>query len=124
MRFNNTSPRYVEETGWELMHREIVCQCDGIDGAVDGIVEDTSLCFPQFAHLNCNDSRASSECLSSAKPETIVAAYQSLQVPGTKRVRWTGALPRRELAVVHKVGILAFTMRERLPILSKWLVRC
>lgn len=34
--FDNTSSSFVTEGLWTVVHEEILKQCDGIDGAVDG----------------------------------------------------------------------------------------
>jgi feruloyl esterase len=41
--FDNTSSGFVDEALWSAVHDEILAQCDGIDGAIDGYV---SLEFP------------------------------------------------------------------------------
>jgi hypothetical protein len=41
--FDNTSSGFVDEALWSVVHDEILAQCDGIDGAIDGYV---SLEFP------------------------------------------------------------------------------
>ena len=48
--FNNTSSGFVDEGLWSVVHDEILAQCDGIDGAIDGYV---SLEFPSpISYLN------------------------------------------------------------------------
>ncbi|KUJ14339.1 tannase and feruloyl esterase [Mollisia scopiformis] len=39
---------------WELIHHEILKQCDGLDGVVDGIIEDTRLCRFRPEALQCS----------------------------------------------------------------------
>lgn len=34
--FDNTSASFVTKAQWALVHAEVLRQCDGIDGAVDG----------------------------------------------------------------------------------------
>lgn len=34
--FDNTSSGYVTQSLWTTVHEEILRQCDGIDGAIDG----------------------------------------------------------------------------------------
>jgi feruloyl esterase len=36
--FDNTSSSFVDEALWSVVHDEILTQCDGIDGAIDGYV--------------------------------------------------------------------------------------
>lgn len=34
--FNTSSPEFVSEYLWQIIHEEVMSQCDGLDGAVDG----------------------------------------------------------------------------------------
>lgn len=37
---SNTSDTFLNVEEWALVHEDILAQCDGLDGVVDGIVED------------------------------------------------------------------------------------
>lgn len=47
----NTS--FFTQGNWELIHEEILSQCDEVDGAKDGIIEDPRLCEFETLALNC-----------------------------------------------------------------------
>ncbi|KAF2652200.1 tannase and feruloyl esterase [Lophiostoma macrostomum CBS 122681] len=52
------------------IHKEVLKQCDGIDGATDGIIEDPSLCNFDPAQIQCQSS-GDSNCLNSTQVETV-----------------------------------------------------
>lgn len=60
---------------WKLIHKEILRQCDGLDGAEDGLIEDPDLCHPILETLICPphnsyNSSNSTNCLSSTHVRT------------------------------------------------------
>lgn len=63
---------------WALIHSEILNQCDAIDGAVDGIIEDPMLCRFRPEALLCPPGTANStasNCLTSAQVRAVRAAF-------------------------------------------------
>ncbi|KAJ5460541.1 uncharacterized protein N7458_002093 [Penicillium daleae] len=73
---SNTSETYLSTAEWKVVHDEILRQCDAIDGAKDGIIEDTDLCHPILETLICApNAKNTSSCLSSAQ---VHAAQQVL----------------------------------------------
>ncbi|KAJ5173313.1 hypothetical protein N7492_005906 [Penicillium capsulatum] len=73
--YNVTGPRssktYLSPAQWKLVHKEILRQCDDLDGAKDGIIEDTDLCHPSLQTLICDgDTRNKSSCLTGAQVHT------------------------------------------------------
>lgn len=61
---------------WALIHQEILNQCDAIDGAVDGIVEDPMLCHFRPEALLCPPGTSgSSTCLTSAQVGAVRKAF-------------------------------------------------
>jgi feruloyl esterase len=77
---DNTSDTFVTATQWgNLIHDEIIRQCDALDGAVDGIIEDPDLCHPVFETLICNSSStASSSCLTGVQTNTVNQVFTPL----------------------------------------------
>ncbi|EGE00610.1 feruloyl esterase [Trichophyton tonsurans CBS 112818] len=48
------SPDFITARAWKtFIHREVLRQCDGIDGVMDGIIEDPSLCHFNASTLLC-----------------------------------------------------------------------
>ncbi|KXG48094.1 Tannase/feruloyl esterase [Penicillium griseofulvum] len=66
-----TSDTFLSTAEWKIVHEEIIRQCDTIDGAKDGIIEDPDLCRPILETLTC-DSSASKKtgCLTSTQVNT------------------------------------------------------
>ncbi|KAK7063597.1 carboxylic ester hydrolase [Favolaschia claudopus] len=62
---------------WPVIDAEILKQCDGIDGAIDGIIEEPSLCHFQADALLCSATKRSS-CLTPKQVETVRAIFSPL----------------------------------------------
>ena len=63
----NTSTNFITESVWSnLIHDEILEQCDGLDGVMDGIIEDPNLCDFRPEALLC-DNDTVTDCLSSTQ---------------------------------------------------------
>ena len=73
-----TSPNFISKSLWtNLIHSEILKQCDGIDGAVDGIIEDPNLCDFDPEALLCQ-SGVSTDCLSSVQVQMVKKIFSPL----------------------------------------------
>lgn len=74
---NPTDPTYVPPGAlWFLIHQEVLRQCDIIDGVVDGILEDPSLCQFRPEALQCAPGVMSpTSCLTSAQVGAVRAAF-------------------------------------------------
>ena len=65
------SSDFISATSWKtLIHEEVLNQCDGLDGAIDGIIEDPSLCNFRPEALLCK-KHSSKNCLSSTQVEKV-----------------------------------------------------
>ncbi|KAL0934004.1 tannase and feruloyl esterase [Colletotrichum truncatum] len=70
----NTDSRFLSAAQWELVNADILRQCDGLDGLVDGILEDPSLCQYRPEGLICSDG-ATGTCLSGEQAATVRAMF-------------------------------------------------
>jgi feruloyl esterase len=68
------SSTFIKPATWTgLIHDEILRQCDGLDGATDGIIEDPSLCNFRPGALLCANltSNPTTECLSGIQVKIV-----------------------------------------------------
>ena len=74
----NTSTNFITETVWSnLIHNEVLDQCDGIDGVMDGIIEDPNLCDFRPEALLCDHDTATN-CLSSTQVKMVRKIFSPL----------------------------------------------
>ena len=65
------SSTFLSATMWtNLIHGEVLNQCDGLDGAMDGIVEDPNLCSFRPEALLCKRN-TTTDCLTPTQAEVI-----------------------------------------------------
>lgn len=67
---------------WAAVQQETLRQCDHLDGAVDGIVEDTIRCKPDFSRLLCGCEGAPSACLSPTDLALVKGFFSPFVVDG------------------------------------------
>ncbi|KAL4866526.1 putative feruloyl esterase B-1 [Aspergillus spectabilis] len=77
---NSTADTFITNAQWNTIHSEILRQCDDLDGAADGIIEDPDLCQPIFETLLCSSTRDrnSSSCLTAAQVESANTIFSPL----------------------------------------------
>lgn len=76
------SSTFVTSAQWAAVHQEILRQCDTIDGAEDGILEDPDLCHPVIETLICNKtSPANSTCLTGTQAKTVTTLLTDFYGP-------------------------------------------
>jgi feruloyl esterase len=64
-------PDFISASIWsDLIHNEILNQCDALDGVVDGIIEDPNLCNFRPEALICTKG-TKSNCLTAAQVEIV-----------------------------------------------------
>lgn len=65
------SSDFISTPSWTtLIHDEILSQCDGLDGALDGIIEDPNLCTFRPEALLCKKN-TTADCLTSTQVEMV-----------------------------------------------------
>ncbi|KAK5160210.1 hypothetical protein LTR04_004764 [Oleoguttula sp. CCFEE 6159] len=67
---DNTSESFVSQKLWSVVHTEVFNQCDSLDGAVDGIIEDPDLCQFRPESLLCGPGN-STNCLTSPQVTAV-----------------------------------------------------
>ena len=74
------SPTYLTADQWTAVHADIMAQCDGIDGHVDGIIEDPLLCQYRPESLICPPGTAAntSTCITGTQARTVRAVFSGL----------------------------------------------
>ncbi|KAL9635804.1 MAG: hypothetical protein Q9164_003232 [Protoblastenia rupestris] len=74
----DTSPDFISKKLWTtLIHDEVLKQCDGIDGALDGIIEDPSLCNFRPEAIRCKQG-TSTDCLTSTQVDIVRRVFSPL----------------------------------------------
>jgi feruloyl esterase len=64
------SETYLSLQNWTTVHKEILRQCDEIDHAKDGIIEDPSLCDPALETIICKPG-GMSDCITGTQARTV-----------------------------------------------------
>ena len=77
--FDNTSDTFITQPLWNVINDEVLRQCDTIDGASDGIIEDPDLCRPKLEILLCAPNATNtSACLNGAQLNRAVKSFEPL----------------------------------------------
>jgi feruloyl esterase len=79
-----------------VIHAAALDQCDALDGAKDGIIEDPTRCKFDPKVIECKGDDSPS-CLTSAQVETVRRIYADVVNPRTKREIFPGHEPGSEL---------------------------
>ena len=75
------SPTYLTPEQWTAVHSDIMAQCDGIDGYVDGIIEEPRLCQYRPESLICppgTEPANATTCITGAQARTVRAVFSDL----------------------------------------------
>ncbi|KAL8388867.1 hypothetical protein RB595_008987 [Gaeumannomyces hyphopodioides] len=73
------SPEFLTFDQWGAVHADIIATCDGLDGAVDGILEDPDQCVYRPENLICGSPRANpATCLTGRQAETVRKVFSSV----------------------------------------------
>ncbi|KAH7414181.1 feruloyl esterase B precursor [Phaeosphaeria sp. MPI-PUGE-AT-0046c] len=68
-------------SNWKtVVHDEVLRQCDALDGAIDGIIENPSLCHFDPSTLLC-ENEATTACLSEVQVEQLRKIYSDYRYP-------------------------------------------
>ncbi|KAL1650748.1 Feruloyl esterase [Diplodia intermedia] len=75
----NDTERYVPTPLWTKIHEDVLDQCDGLDGVVDGIIEDPDLCqYRPEALLCASNATDTSSCLTGPQADAVRQVFSPL----------------------------------------------
>ncbi|KAJ9120083.1 hypothetical protein QFC22_002981 [Naganishia vaughanmartiniae] len=69
------STRWIPPTTWTAIHEEVLKQCDGVDGVVDGILSDPEACNFVPESMTCKQGNNGTNCLTLDQLETFRKLY-------------------------------------------------
>ncbi|THU94497.1 tannase and feruloyl esterase [Dendrothele bispora CBS 962.96] len=83
---NTTAPTFLPTQQWiDLVHPDILAQCDGIDGVKDGVIEDPNLCDYDPSTLVCVEGSANqtnTTCITEAQAGMIKNVFKPFFIEG------------------------------------------
>ncbi|KZT11629.1 feruloyl esterase-like protein [Laetiporus sulphureus 93-53] len=70
------SSRFIDTSLWiDVIHPEVLRQCDALDGLVDGIINDPRYCLFRPETLTCHPGQNTSTCLTIPQVEALLKIY-------------------------------------------------
>ncbi|KAJ7661707.1 tannase and feruloyl esterase-domain-containing protein [Mycena rosella] len=70
-----SSPTYIPLDSWKFIAQEVLRQCDGIDGVLDGIITEPDACDFRPETLLCGGDMLSKACLTRPQVEALKKIY-------------------------------------------------
>lgn len=96
------SADFISATSWRTwIHDEVLRQCDTIDGAKDGIIEDPALCNFDPSTLLCN-SPSTTNCLTGPQVEQLKTIFSPYRYPDGELI-YPAMQPGSEVNAVEKL---------------------
>jgi feruloyl esterase len=80
----NVNNMTVSIEKWSTIQNETLRQCDHLDGASDGIIEDTRRCRPDLSKLGCGRKGAPEPCLTPSDLSLVASFFEPWIVNGTR----------------------------------------
>ncbi|WP_348655080.1 tannase/feruloyl esterase family alpha/beta hydrolase [uncultured Thalassolituus sp.] len=65
-----------------FLAKQVLVQCDALDGLHDGIINQPQLCKPKLSHLQCDTENATDTCFTKSELNAIERLYQGAHVDG------------------------------------------
>jgi len=97
------SPNYISHQLWTgLIHGEVLKQCDGLDGVVDGIIEVPDRCHFQPEALLCASDQHDGQCLNEQQVEQVRKIYAPYTYPDGSLI-FPRMNPGNEIQAVQKL---------------------
>lgn len=92
----NDDEHHIPEDLLEVIHEEVLKQCDGVDGVDDGIISAPDLCEVDLEPLSCDrEGINKSRCFTDPQLDTVRKIYDDLYVDD--KFVWSGYIPGSEL---------------------------
>jgi hypothetical protein len=85
-----------------LIHNEVLKQCDGLDGVLDGIIEDPTICDFRPEAIMCSSTTNSTDCLT-PKQVDIVRGVLSPYYGEDGKLIYPAMQPGSEVYAVQKL---------------------
>jgi feruloyl esterase len=81
---SESSPAFIPPGLWKTVEAEVMRQCDGIDGVLDGIITEPDACNFRPEALLCHPEAALDTCLIRPQVEALRKIYSPLYGPGNQ----------------------------------------
>lgn len=109
---------FITPAAWKtLIHKEILNQCDGLDGVIDGVIEDPNLCYFLPEILSCAFA-VSRDCLTDVQIKILRKVFSPLYGEDGKII-YPAMQPGSEILAVEKLYAgKPFSYSEVMNILS------
>ena len=96
------STNFITASTWtDLIHTEILNQCDNLDGVLDGIIEDPTLCDFRPEALLCKNN-TTSNCLTEVQVKSVREIFSPLYGKNGKLI-YPAMQPGSEIMAVQKL---------------------
>ena len=80
----------------QLLERSAIKQCDGIDGILDGVIDDPRRCHVRLQSLLCEGQGVDGQCLQREQLQTIKRLYAGVRDPDSGELLLSGITPGSE----------------------------
>ncbi|TRM63610.1 Tannase/feruloyl esterase [Schizophyllum amplum] len=109
------SATFVPTKMWtDIIHQEVINQCDALDGATDGVLENPDLCDFNPTPLICSDGDTT-DCLTETQIETVVKLLSAVYDENGEL-----AYPRMQPGAEVLAGVRQFTGQPYLTSTEWW----
>ena len=108
------SPTFLTPELWDIVHGDVIKQCDGLDGYEDGVIEDPDLCQYKPEHLLCSASgHNAGRCLTATQLNTVRAVFSPMY-GGNGELAYPRLPPGANSTFFYYVG-------AQFPITTEWM---